>query len=97
MNSYKNKVDPEALEKWFVDNREIVYTRSVETARQLVNNLNLKEEILFEFYWDEKVYSKIFMARKDIRTAMDKALNFFVSNEMFEKAQEIKNLMDRMG
>jgi hypothetical protein len=36
------------------------------------------------------------MARKDIKTAMEKALKYFVSEEMFEKAQEIKNLTDAL-
>jgi hypothetical protein len=96
MTSIKNKVDPEKLEDWFVNNRELVYARSIETAKQMVDNKDLNEEILFEFYWEDAVYSKIFMARKDIKTAMEKALKYFVSEEMFEKAQEIKNLTDTL-
>lgn len=96
MSQIKNKVYPEDLEKWFTDNKEIVYRRSLEAAKELVQNPSREEEILFEFYWDEKIYSKIFIGRKDVKTAMEKALNFFVTEEMFEKAQEIKNLTDEM-
>jgi hypothetical protein len=94
MISIKNKVNPDKLEDWFIENRELVYLRSVETAKQLSENKESMEEILFEFYWENTVYSKIFMARKDIKTAMEKALNYFVGLEMFEKAQEIKNITD---
>lgn len=96
MTSIKNKVDPERLESWFIENRELVYARSIETAKQLAENKDSSEEILFEFYWNDVVYSKIFMSRKDIKTAMEKALNYFVGEEMFEKAQEIKNLTDSL-
>jgi hypothetical protein len=96
MISIKNKVSPEKLEDWFIENKETVYLRSVETARQLVDNKELNDEILFEFYWEDTIYSKIFMARKDIKTAMEKALNYFVFLEMFEKAQEIKNITDSL-
>ena len=94
MISIKNKVEPEKLEDWFIENKELVYLRSVETARQLVDNKETKEEILFEFYWNDTIYSKIFMSRKDIKTAMEKALDYFIPLEMFEKAQEIKNITD---
>jgi hypothetical protein len=96
MTQIKNKVYPEDLEKWFTSNRETVYLRSLEAAKELVEDQEKEEEILFEFYWDEKIYSKIFMSRKDVKTAMEKALNFFVAEEMFEKAQEIKNLTDSL-
>lgn len=96
MTQIKNKVYPEDLEKWFTNNRETVYSRSLEAAKELAQSPEREEEILFEFYWDEKIYSKIFMARKDIKTAMSKALNFFIEEEMFEKAQEIKDLTDNL-
>lgn len=93
MVSIKNKVEPKKLEQWFIENKEVVYTRSVEAAKKIVEE-KLEQEILLEFYWDSEVYSKIFMSRKDIKTAMQKSLEYFISLEMFEKAQEIKNITD---
>ena len=36
MLSIKNDVDPEELQRWFVENPEVVYGRSLETAKALV-------------------------------------------------------------
>lgn len=94
MTVIKNKVNPEDLEQWFTTNRERVYERSIETASLLVKNLHLEQEILFEFYWDDNVYAKIYMNKKDVKTAMEKALNFFVEQEMYEKAQACKDIKD---
>ena len=94
MTVIKNKVNPEDLEHWFTNNRSKVYERSVETASLLVKNLHLEQEILFEFYWDDNVYAKIYMNKKDVKTAMEKALNFFVEQEMYEKAQACKDIKD---
>lgn len=95
MTTIKNKVSPEDLEKWFTDNREKIYGRSVETAYTLIKNKDLDQEILFEFFWEsDESYAKIYMNRKDVETAMEKALNFFVDNEMYEKAQICKDIKD---
>jgi|LakMenEpi03Aug12_release.lakeMendotaPanAssembly.Ray.scaffolds.fasta_scaffold161645_5 hypothetical protein len=94
MLSIKNNVDPEELQRWFAENPEVVYGRSLETAKSLVCDEEADQGILLEFYWCEKLYSKIFMSKKDIPIAMEKALNYFVRNEEYEKAQIAKDIID---
>lgn len=94
MLSIKNNVDPEELQKWFKENPEIVYGRSLETAKALVCDEEADQEILLEFYWVEKIYAKIFMAKDNIPIAMEKALNYFVRTEDYEKAQIAKDIID---
>jgi hypothetical protein len=58
---------------------------------------NKKEsESFIEFSWDNEIYSKIYMKRQDIPKAMDKAIEYFVNNELYEYAQMAKNAKDSM-
>jgi hypothetical protein len=89
-----NKVNPDHLEDWLIRNPEIVYLRSVETALKLAESEDLSENCFLEFYWNDKVYSKIYMKRSDIPTAMDKAIEYFVDREMYEDAVKAKKAKD---
>jgi hypothetical protein len=89
-----NKVNPDHLEDWLIKNPEKVYTRSVETALKLVENEDLHEESFLEFYWDNEVYSKIYMKKSDIPKAMDKAIEYFVDKELYEYAVNAKKAKD---
>ena len=89
----RNEVDPDYLEEWLINNPEKVYKRSVETAIAMSKNENVSESFM-EFSWDNEIYSKIYMKRKDIPKAMDKAIEYFVNNELYEYAQMAKNAKD---
>jgi len=86
-----NKVNPDELENWLINNPDKVYKRSVETAIFLSENKDIKEEAFLEFSWDNETYSKIYMKREDIPKAMDKAIEYFIENEIYEYAQMAKN------
>ena len=90
----KNEVNPDRLEEWLIKNPEKVYKRSVETALYLAKNKDLIEESFMEFTWEDQIYSKIFMKRKDIPTAMNKAIEYFVKTELYEYAQMAKEAKD---
>ncbi len=87
----KNDVNPDNLERWLINNPDKVYKRSVETAIFLSENKDIKEEAFLEFSWENETYSKIYMKREDIPKAMDKAIEYFVENEIYEYAQLAKN------
>lgn len=89
-----NRVNPDNLENWITKNPEKVYMMSVETALKLAENNDLLEDCFLEFYWDNSIYSKIYMKRSDIPTAMDKAIEYFVSQEMYENAGKAKKAKD---
>lgn len=86
----KTEVNPDHLEQWLINNPDKVYKRSVETAFMLSKDKNLFEECFIEFLWEDEIYSKIYMKRSDIPRAMDKAIEYFVANEMYEHAQMAK-------
>lgn len=85
-----NKVNPDHLEEWLINNPDKVYKRSVETALLLSKNKDLSEESFMEFVWDDEIYSKIYMKRSDIPKAMNKAIEYFVKIELYEYAQMAK-------
>ena len=58
-----NKVDPDHLEEWLINNPGKVYKRSVETALYLAKNDDIIEESFMEFMWENEIYSKIYMKR----------------------------------
>ena len=89
-----NKVNPDHLEKWLINNPDKVYKRSVKTALYLAKNVHVKEESFIEFMWEDEIYSKIYMKRSDINTAMDKAIEYFVQIELYEYAQMAKEAKD---
>jgi len=89
-----NKVNPDHLEEWLINNPGKVYKRSVETALYLAKNNELTEESFMEFMWENEVYSKIYMKRSDIPKAMDKAIEYFVKMELYEYAQMAKEAKD---
>jgi hypothetical protein len=89
-----NKVNPDHLEEWLINNPGKVYKRSVETALYLAKNNDLIEESFMEFMWENEVYSKIYMKRSDIPKAMDKAIEYFVKIELYEYAQMAKEAKD---
>jgi hypothetical protein len=89
----KNKVNPDYLEDWLIKNPSEVYRRSVETALSLLGT-DKKEAAFLEFYWEGEVYSKIYMKKSDIPTAMDKAIEYFVSCELYEEAVVAKKAKD---
>lgn len=91
-----NEVDPDYLEEWLINNPEKVYKRSVETAISMSKN-NSESESFMEFSWHNEIYSKIYMKRKDIHKAMDKAIEYFVKNELYEYAQMAKNAKDSIA
>ena len=89
-----NKVNPDHLEDWLIRNPDKVYVRSVETALKLMESENLLESAFLEFYWDNEIYSKLYMKKSDIPTAMDKAIEYFVDNELYEYAVKAKKAKD---
>jgi hypothetical protein len=89
-----NKVNPDHLEDWLIRNPDKVYARSVETALKLMESENLLESAFLEFYWDNEIYSKLYMKKSDIPTAMDKEIEYFVDKELYEYAVKAKKAKD---
>lgn len=88
-------VSPDHLESWLIENPDKIYMRSLKASESIVNSPELKENLLLEFEWEESIYAKIYIKRKDIEPALNKSINYFVSQELYEEAQKAKNILDK--
>jgi hypothetical protein len=95
MDKYVNKVDPDLLADWLMVNKEEVHNKSLECAIYLLKNPKEPKCTLIEFFWDDEIYSTIYMKRSDIPTSMKKSIEYFVSCEAYEKAQEAKLIIEK--
>lgn len=96
MMACKNKVNPEDLEDWFMNNPGTVYIKSLEAAEEIMRSPDLNEKLFLEFYWEEKAYVHVFMKRDDMQNAMEKAITYFVREEMYEKAHKAQEIVNKI-
>lgn len=92
---FRKNVSPENLEEWLTYNKMEVYERSLEIAKEIIEDSNCNQKLMIEFSWEDEIYAKIYMKKSDIPNAMNKAIEYFVKNEFYEKAQEAKTLVDK--
>lgn len=99
MEKPKNKfiVSPDNLEEWLIKNPDLIYNRSLESSENILNSPKLSEDLLLEFQWESSTYAKIYMKRKDIESALKKSIDYFVNEELYEKAQKAKNILDKFS
>lgn len=95
MENNKNMVDPNNLEEWLLSNKVEVYKKSIEAANDLVTDNTITQKLMVEFSWEDEIYAKIYMKRSDVPNAMQKAIEYFVENELYEEAQIAKNINDQ--
>ena len=88
-------VSPDDLESWLTTNPDRIYRRSLRASETIVNSPDIKENLLLEFEWEDSVYAKIYIKRSDIKPALDKSINYFVTQELYEEAQKAKNILDK--
>jgi hypothetical protein len=95
MKENENMVDPNNLEEWLLSNKVEVYKKSIEAANDLVADNTITQKLMVEFSWEDEIYAKIYMKRSDVPNAMQKAIEYFVENELYEEAQIAKNINDK--
>lgn len=95
MSDTRKIVDPDELEKWFIETPDEVFQRSIDASKELMENPDKEQELFLEFEWGGKIYSQFYMNRKDIENALKKAINYYISTEKYEMAQIGKNLIDQ--
>jgi hypothetical protein len=87
-------IDPAELENWLIQNKEIVYKSTIQSCLDLLLNDNSEEPFL-SFEWAGKPYAKLSVRFSDIPEVVEKSINFFVREELYEeaeKAQQVLNL-----
>lgn len=87
-------VEPSELEDWLIQNKETVYKSTIQSCLDLLLNENTEEPFLC-FEWSGKPYAKLSVKFSDIPEVVEKSINFFVREELYEeaeKAQKVVNL-----
>lgn len=86
-------VDPVKLENWLVENKETVYTSTIQSCLDLLLSENIEEPFL-SFEWLGKTYAKFSINSSDIPEIVEKSINFFVREELYEEAEKAKMVID---
>lgn len=87
-------INPAELENWLIQNKEITYKSVIQSCLDLLLNDNYEEPFLL-FEWAGKTYAKLSVKFSDIPGIVEKSINFFVREELYEeaeKAQQVLNL-----
>jgi hypothetical protein len=89
-----NTVDPEKINDWMDDNREIIHRNSLNKCKEFID-LKLEDEVihLMDFEWNNDVYAKVYIHTEVMNDALESAKEFFVENEMFEEASLARDLL----
>lgn len=86
-------IDPSGLENWLIQNKETVYKSTIQSCLDLLLNDNTEEPFL-SFEWSGKPYAKLSVGFSDIPEVVEKSINFFVREELYEEAEKAKKVLD---
>lgn len=86
-------IDPTELENWLIENKDKVYISTVQSCLDLLLNENTEEPFL-SFEWLGKNYAKFSVRFSDIPEIVEKSINFFVREELYEEAEKAKKVLD---
>lgn len=80
----------QSLTNWLSENKYVVYSELIRYCEKLLKN-NLKEiqAIMVSNLYDNIVF---IIKRDNLKLTLDKAMEYFLSIEEFEKCAEIRNL-----
>ena len=80
----------QSLTNWLSENKYIIYSELIRYCEKLLKN-NLKEiqAIMVSNLYDNIVF---IIKRDNVKLTLDKAMEYFLSIEEFEKCAEIRNL-----
>ena len=80
----------QSLTNWLSENKYVIYSELIRYCEKLLKN-NLKEiqAIMVSNLYDNIVF---IIKRDNVKLTLDKAMEYFLSIEEFEKCAEIRNL-----
>lgn len=80
----------QSLSQWLKTNSYTIYSELVRYSEKLIKeNLDVVQAIMISNYYDNIVF---LLKRENIKLTLDKAMDFFMSIEEYEKCAEIRNL-----
>lgn len=83
-------LENESLQSWLSKNRYVIYSELVRFSEKLLsNNLDSIQAIMVSNYYDNVVF---LLKRENIKLTLDKAMDYFMSIEEYEKCAKIRDL-----
>jgi hypothetical protein len=84
------ELDNESVSNWLNKNRYIIYSELVRYSKKLLKeNLNVVQAIMISNHYDNIVF---LLKRENIHITLNKAMEYFMSIEEYEKCAEIRDL-----
>jgi transcription initiation factor IIE alpha subunit len=78
------------LSKWLKENRYIIYSELIRYSEKLIKEkIQIIQAIIVSNLYDNIVF---IIKRDNVKLTLDKAMEYFLSIEEFEKCAEIRNL-----
>jgi hypothetical protein len=80
----------QSLSQWLKSNSYIIYSELIRYSEKLIKeNLDVVQAIMISNHYDNIVF---LLKRENINLTLNKAMDFFMNIEEYEKCAEIRNL-----
>lgn len=84
------ELDNESISSWLSKNRYVIYSELVRYSKKLlIENLDMVQAIMVSNHYDNIVF---LLKKENIKLTLDKAMDYFMSIEEYEKCAEIRDL-----
>jgi len=84
------ELDNESVSSWLNRNRYVIYSELVRYSTKLLKeDLEVVQAIMVSNHYDNIVF---LLKRENIKLTLDKAMDFFMNIEEYEKCAEIRDL-----
>ncbi len=83
-------LENESLPNWLSKNRYVIYSELLRYSEKMLSeNLDTVQAIMVSNYYDNIVF---LLKRENIKLTLDKAMDYFMSIEEYEKCAKIRDL-----
>ncbi len=83
-------LENESLPNWLSKNRYVIYSELLRYSEKMLSeNLDIVQAIMVSNYYDNIVF---LLKRENIKLTLDKAMDYFMSIEEYEKCAKIRDL-----
>ena len=80
----------QSLTNWLKENQYVIFSELIRYSKKLLNeNLDFIQAIMVSNLYDNIVF---IIKRENVKLTLDKAMDFFMDIEEYEKCAEIRNL-----
>lgn len=84
----------QSLQSWLKDNRYIIYSELVRFAEKLIKNkLDFIQAVMISNLSDNVVF---IIKKENVNLTLEKAMNYFLSIEEYEKCAKIRDLINKL-